>query len=238
MARLDGRQPHELRVIEITQGIYPQAAGSVLWRQGLTQILVGVTIGQGVPPFLKNSGKGWLTAEYAMLPASTAVRTNREFSSCKRNGRSIEIARLIGRSLRSVVDLSSFGERTIAVDCDVLSADGGTRVASLCAAQLALLLAQQQWLSSGLITKPVVQQELAAVAVGVNAAGEIVVDLTAAEDNAIVADYNFVLTSDAVIEIQGTAEQRPIAWADCERMHDLARGAVQEIIGTYRRIVA
>ncbi|MCL4380301.1 ribonuclease PH [Candidatus Dependentiae bacterium] len=239
MARLDGRSAEQIRPITIIPSIYPQAAGSVLFRLGTTHVLAAVTLVSGVPPFLKNSGKGWLTAEYAMLPAATALRSTRESMACKRNGRSIEIARIIGRSLRSVVDLTTIGEKTIVVDCDVLNADGGTRVASLCAAQLALLLAQKQWLATGLLAAPIIREELAAIAVGVAQSGEILVDLTAAEDNAIVADYNFVLTAaGSIIEVQGTAEQRPITWAECEQLQCAAQEAVQQIISSYRTIVA
>lgn len=237
MSRLDGRSADQLRPITITPDIYPQAAGSVLFRMGTTQILAAVTLTQGVPPFLRNSGTGWLTAEYSMLPASTSVRTTRETAGCKRNGRNVEIARIIGRAFRAVVDFKSLGERTINIDCDVISADGGTRVASICAAQYALLLAQQRWLDAKIITKPVVQQIIAATAVGLAQDGQLLVDLTAQEDNQIASDYNFVLSSDgAIVELQGTAELKPMQWAQLQQMYELARNAAGQIMQHYPEV--
>jgi ribonuclease PH len=165
-----------------------------------------------VPPFLKGKRTGWVKAEYAMLPSATLVRTNRESSNAERNGRSVEISRLIGRVLRSVINLELLGEQTIIIDCDVLQADGGTRTAAITGAFLALSCAVDRWLEAGKITQTIITDSLAAISVGV-INNQILLDIDFAEDSTIDADFNLVLTkSGSIVEIQGTAEKRPIPW--------------------------
>lgn len=229
MKRIDGRSPEQLREIAITSNLFEYAPGSVLFSIGKTKILCAVTLDEGVPPFLRGKGAGWLTAEYAMLPASTPTRTSRESLAYKRNGRCVEISRMIGRSLRSVVDLSGFGERTIMVDCDVLQADGGTRCGAICGAQAALNLAIAHWLDLRIITKNPLKDQLAAVSVGVDD-GNALLDLNAYEDNNIDTDVNFVLTAGGeIVEIQATAEKEPVSWKQFEQMSVLAKKGVAQL---------
>ncbi|HLF67135.1 MAG TPA: ribonuclease PH, partial [Gammaproteobacteria bacterium] len=169
----------------------------------------------------------WLSAEYALLPAATQVRTNREISVMKRQGRSIEISRLISRALRTVIDLTVIGERTITVDCDVLLADGGTRTASITAAYAALLMAQQEWLASGVITKPVLIDGIAAVSVGVMKDNQLILDLDYEEDSSAIADINVIMTySGKLIELQGGAEKESVSWDIIPKIGQLATQAV------------
>lgn len=213
MKRHDNRRSDELRPLSITYGVYGYAPGSVLFSIGNTKILCAVTIQSGVPSFLRGKGKGWLTAEYALLPASTHHRTTREISAMKRQGRSIEISRIISRALRTVVDLSQLGERTIMVDCDVLQADGGTRAASITAACAALRMAQNKWLADEIINAPILADGIAAVSVGIMQDGHLVLDPDYQEDCAGHADVNVIMTlSGKLIELQGGAEKEPIDW--------------------------
>lgn len=219
--RLDGRSFKELRPLSLQTNIYPHADGSVLISMGHTRVLCSVTVVNNVPPFLRGKGSGWLTAEYAMLPAATHERTARE-NGCKRNGRSIEIARMIGRCLRTTVDLSTFGERTIHIDCDVLSADGGTRVAGLLGAQIALLLAEKHWLAERKIKTPICLHRLAPIAIGAQD-DQIIVDLTYQEDMGIDVDYTVIVTDNgSIIEVQGAAERRAIPRSLFHAMIDVA----------------
>jgi ribonuclease PH len=196
---------------------------------GETKVFVSVHLQGGVPKFLKGTNRGWLTAEYAMLPSSTRGRTMREASQNRRNARSIEISRLIGRSLRCAVDLDSFGERTIFIDCDVLQADGGTRVASITAANLALEVAVERWLQSGYLRKNILIESIAAISVGV-VNGRVYLDLSQNEDNAAEVDFNFVLThSGKVIEIQGTSEKSPLSWENFDQIKRYALQGVEEL---------
>lgn len=230
MKRVDGREVNQIRELRLTTGIFEYAAGSVLFEIGKTKILCAVTLSEGVPHFLRGKGNGWLTAEYALLPASTTSRSPREFSSFKRSGRSVEISRIIGRSLRSVVNLNKFGEYTIAIDCDVLQADGGTRCAAICAAQAAMNLADRYWQEVQLIKQSIIKNQVAAISTGVYE-GTALLDLSAFEDNNIDSDFNFVLTeSDEIVEIQGTAETGTVAWSQFDLMRDLAQQGTQEII--------
>lgn len=228
MKRPDGRKAHQLRPVAITQDIFENAPGSVLFSLGRTKVLCAVTMTQGVPPFMRGQGKGWLTAEYAMLPASTVDRTPREMSSLKRNGRNVEISRIIGRALRSIVDMEKFGEYTITIDCDVLQADGSTRCAAICGAQAALNLAIKHWLDVQVIQKSIIKTQIAAVSAGVFE-GEPLLDLCAFEDNNIQSDFNFIMTEDGhLVEVQGTAETAVVTWEQFVQLHDLARkGAAQ-----------
>jgi ribonuclease PH len=229
LQRADKRDFEQLRALRISYDVYGYAAGSVFFEQGNTKILVSVMMLDGVPPFLRGKGSGWLTAEYAMLPASTVDRMSRE-TAVKRNGRSIEISRLIGRSFRSVVDVSKIGERTIYIDCDVLQADGGTRAASITAACCALQAAQERWLHCKTIREPILKEAIAAVSLGVTKEGELLLDLDYKEDSAIATDFNFVLTkSEKIVEIQGTAETVPLTWEQHEQLCALARNGIRQL---------
>jgi len=227
--RNDGRACDHVRPISITYDLFGYATASLLFEIGQTKVLVGISLQNKVPLFLKGKGRGWLTAEYAMLPAATRTRVARESSLQKRNARSVEISRFIGRSLRSVVDLSPIGERTIIVDCDVLQADGGTRVACITAASLALDVAQDRWLQDGTITKPWIKDFLVAVSVGI-IGGQLYIDLSQEEDNRADADFNFVLTKQGdIVEIQGTSEKAPISWENFDQLKRLALHGTEQI---------
>ena len=229
MYRIDGRTAEQLRPLSLTKNIFTHADGSVLFCAGKTQVLCAVSLTEGVPVFLRGKGDGWLTAEYALLPASTSVRSPRDQFMGKRNGRSVEISRLVGRALRCVVNLKQLGELTITIDCDVLNADGGTRCAAICGAQAALNLAVHNWLDAGIIKKSPLISQLAAISAGVHN-GSVLLDLDAQEDNAVESDFNFVLTSDnAIVEIQGTAEQKAVTWVKFDAMRALASNGVDQL---------
>lgn len=221
-SRIEDRAPDELRHLKVTYNIFSYAAGSVLFEMGKTKVLCAVTLQNGVPHFLRGKRRGWLTAEYSLLPAATPVRTVREVTANKRNGRTIEISRFIGRTLRSVANLQVFGEQTIFVDCDVLQADGGTRSACVTGAFLALKAAQAIWKERGVIPYPFLKDDLVSISVGINSQGAFL-DMNFAEDSTIDADFNFVLTrSGGVVEIQGAADKGPLKWEDYEKMKLLA----------------
>lgn len=212
MQRNDNRSQNQLRPISLECDVYGYADASVLYKQGNTKILVGVTLQAGVPPFLKGQRTGWLTAEYSMLPHATHQRIQRESSSVQKNARSVEISRLIGRCLRPTINLSGLGERTIYIDCDVLQADGGTRVAAITAASFALKIATQRWLASKKIDTNIYKDEIIGLSVGVHN-GTLLVDLNFEEDSSADADFNVVVTRDKrVVEIQGTCEKAPLSW--------------------------
>jgi len=226
IVRAQGRAPDNIRSITVTHNAFGYAPGSVLFEMGNTKVLCAVSLSQGVPPFLKGTKTGWLTADYSMLPTATHTRRARATSSFRRDGRSIEISRLIGRSLRAVIDLNSIGERTISIDCDVLQADGGTRTACISGAFLALSAAQQAWLASGELKAPILTDVVAAISVGITK-DMILVDLDYEEDSSIDADYNFVLTkTNRIIEMQGAAEQKSISW---EQLHEICQAATHGV---------
>lgn len=226
IVRAHGRASDKIRSITVTHNAFGYAPGSVLFEMGNTKVLCAVSLSQGVPPFLKGSKTGWLNADYSMLPTATHIRRARATSSFKRDGRSIEISRLIGRSLRTVVDLNQLGERTISIDCDVLQADGGTRTACISGAFLALCAAQQAWLASGELKAPIIIDSVAAISVGITK-DTILVDLDYEEDSTIDADYNFVLTqTNRVIEMQGAAEQKTISW---DQLHEICQAATHGV---------
>ena len=207
MPRLDGRARDELRAIKITPGFQTYAEGSVLIEQGKTQVIVSVTLEEKVPPFLKNTGTGWVTAEYAMLPRATSTRTPRD-SAGKISGRSQEIQRLVGRSLRAVTDLAALGERSFVVDCDVIQADAGTRTASITGGYVALYLAFNKLHRLGVFKQMPLKSQVAAVSVAVHK-GSIVLDPAFDEDCNADSDFNLVMNSKGeFIEVQGTAEKR------------------------------
>lgn len=233
ISRKDGRTPDQLRPVSFSSGIYEFAAGSVLFEMGKTKVLCAISIQNGVPAFLRGKGTGWLTAEYALLPTSTTTRTQRESTLARKDGRSVEIARFIGRCFRSIVDLSGLGERTITIDCDVLQADGGTRTASISGSFLALQMAQEKWLASRLIARPIIKENLTAVSVGV-VDGQPLLDLSCDEDNIATADFSFVITqSDKVIEMQGGAESCPLSWDVFEDVRLLARYGSKQLFELY-----
>jgi ribonuclease PH len=229
------RLPDQLRNLKVEYDIFAYASGSTLFEMGKTKVLCAVSLQQGVPHFLRGKKTGWLTAEYSLLPASTPIRTVREITANKRNGRTIEISRVIGRALRSVVNLDPLGEQTIFIDCDVLQADGGTRTACITGAYLALKAAVAQWLHRGIISETILIDELAAISVGL-AQDTVLLDLDFIEDSATEADFNFVLTrSGKIIELQGSAEKFPITWEDYENMRFVAMKGIQELFAFFDR---
>jgi len=239
--RLDGRRPDDLRPVAITPHFQSFPAGSVLIECGRTRVICAASVEERVPPFLLGAGKGWVTAEYAMLPSSTPTRSQREGAGSKPQGRSQEIQRLIGRSLRAVVDLEALGERTIAVDCDVIEADGGTRTASITGAVVALGLAVNKLQANGVIAKgprPVMKQLLAAVSVGV-VDGTPLLDLNYVEDSRADADCNVVMTQAGwLVEVQATAERKPFSRDELDKLLSLASKGINELIKLQREALA
>ncbi len=228
--RPSGRTVNQLRKISIEAGISKYAEGSALVRFGDTHVLCTATVEEKVPPFLKNSGKGWITAEYGMLPRSTESRIDREASRGKQTGRTQEIQRLIGRALRAVVNHSGFGERQIRVDCDVIQADGGTRTAAITGSYVALYQAFQWMQEKKFISAIPFNDQVAAVSCGIYQ-GHPVLDLDYLEDSAAEADANFVLTGKGnIVEIQATAEQDPFSEDDLHAMLELAREGVDALL--------
>jgi ribonuclease PH len=227
-ARPDGRALDALRPVTITRRFLKHAEGSCLIEFGETKVICSASVEDRVPPFLRGSGKGWVTAEYSMLPRSTNTRTSRDTG--KPNGRGIEIQRLIGRSLRSIVDLDAMGERTITLDCDVLQADGGTRTAAITGAYVALVDAFR-WLTASRSLKRVpITHALAAVSVGIVSHRDVL-DLCYAEDSAAAVDMNVVMTSAGeFVEVQGTAEGLPFGRDRLNSLLDLAEGGIRSLI--------
>jgi ribonuclease PH len=235
MPRPSGRAADQLREIALEPGFAKYAEGSCLARFGDTHVLCCATIEEKVPPFLRNTGRGWVTAEYGMLPRSTHTRTDREAARGKQSGRTQEIQRLIGRSLRTVTDLALLGERQIRIDCDVLQADGGTRTAAITGSYVALHQALGVMHKAGLLARLPLTDAVAAVSCGIHGT-TAVLDLDYAEDSSAVADANFVLTgSGGIVEIQATAEAKPIAETDFAAMLGLARGGIARLIEAQRR---
>ncbi len=220
--RADGRAYDALRPITIHKRVQEFADGSVLIEMGKTKVMCSASIEEKVPIFLRNSGRGWVTAEYSLLPGSTKTRTHRESSRGRVGGRTHEIQRLIGRSLRAVTDLNALGERTIWVDCDVIQADGGTRTASITGALLALAFACQRLKKRADLPKFALREQMSAVSVGI-VEGEVLLDMDYEEDNRAEVDMNFVMTrSGRIIEVQGTAEEQPFSRNQLNKMMDLA----------------
>jgi ribonuclease PH len=233
-ARAGGRAAEALRPVTITRGYTRYAEGSVLIEFGETKVICTATVEEKVPSFLKGKGGGWLTAEYGMLPRSTHTRTDREAARGKQGGRTLEIQRLIGRSLRAVVDLSQLGERTVQIDCDVLQADGGTRTAAITGAFVAVYDALRWMQARQMIAALPVRSFVAAVSVGLHQ-GAALLDLDYAEDSSCETDMNVVMTGDgAFIEVQGTAEGAPFTRAQMDRMLDLARLGIGTLIAHQR----
>ena len=226
------RKNDQIRAIEIETGITIHAEGSCIIRCGDTHVLCTASVEERVPPFLRNSGLGWVTGEYGMLPGSTSTRNRREATSGKQSGRTQEIQRLIGRSLRACIDRRVLGERQIIIDCDVLQADGGTRCASITGGWVALKLATNQLLQKGIINSDPIIETVAAVSCGVYA-NNVILDLDYAEDSEAETDANFVLTdTNKIIEVQGSAEGAPFSRKQLNLMTDLAEKGVQELVST------
>ncbi|QSX08065.1 ribonuclease PH [Alkalibacter rhizosphaerae] len=235
MTRFDGRNNEELRNIKVTKDFTMYADGSVLIESGNTRVLCTAMVEDKVPPFLRGQGKGWVTAEYNMLPSATQVRKQREMSRGKADGRNVEIQRLIGRTLRSVVDLDRLGERTLWVDCDVLQADGGTRTAAITGAFIALMEALHKLVERGALEKIPVKTQVAAVSVGV-VDGEAMLDLCYVEDSAAEVDMNIVMTAHGeIIEIQGTGEERPFTKEEFSRLMELAELGIRQLVDIQRQ---
>ncbi len=228
--RADGRTADQIRPVRITTGYTKHAEGSVLIEFGDTRVICTASVEEQVPRFRRGTGEGWVTAEYGMLPRSTGSRMRREASQGRQGGRTMEIQRLIGRSLRAVVDLAALGERTITVDCDVIQADGGTRTASITGAYVALVSATRQLLARGIIQKEPIHGQVASISVGI-VNGQAVVDLDYAEDSSAETDMNVVMNgAGAFIEIQGTAEGHAFRRAELDTMLDLAQGAIGQLL--------
>ena len=229
--RHDQREHDELRKIKLEPNILKHPEGSVLVSFGDTQVICAATFEEKVPPFLRGSGSGWVTAEYSMLPRATNTRNIRESAKGKLTGRTMEIQRLIGRSLRAVVDLERLGERSLIVDCDVIQADGGTRTASITGAFVALQLAVEKLLKEGRLTESPIKEGLAAVSVGILANGEAVLDLDYVEDSNARVDVNLVMTeSGQFVEIQGTGEEATFSATELSTMLDLGQAGIQTLI--------
>lgn len=227
--RIDGRAHAHIRPLTIQYDTYGYSDASVLLSLGNTKVMVAVTLQNGVPPFLKGQRTGWLTAEYAMLPHATHQRTQRDGSSVQRNGRSVEISRIISRCLRQVVDYALIGEKTIIVDCDVLQADGSTRVACITAASIALELAVKRWVEARIIEKNIFKQRIAALSLGI-VNGTIHTDLNYAEDSQADVDFNIVLTqSNTIVELLGSSEKQAISWDKFDEIKTAAIAATSEL---------
>jgi ribonuclease PH len=225
------------RPIQFTPGINPYAAGSVLAEFGNTRVHITATVQESVPPFLKGKGQGWVTAEYAMLPSSTHTRSDRERKGA--SGRTQEIQRLIGRALRSIVDLQKLGERSILIDCDVIVADGGTRTTSISGAYIALEMAVRKLLREGLLKESPIKDGLAAISIGINKNDEVIADLNYEEDSSCGTDMNIVMTSSGkFVEVQGTAEGEPFSMDHLNALLSCAQGALKVVIEEQRKTLA
>jgi ribonuclease PH len=236
--RPSGRAPDQLRTIVLETGVSRHAEGSCIARFGDTHVLCTASVEERVPPFLRNTGKGWVTAEYGMLPRSTHTRTDREAAKGKQSGRTHEIQRLIGRSLRAVTDLAAMGERQIKIDCDVLQADGGTRTASITGAFVALHLAFQKLVTLELLKAIPLTDHVAAISCGIYE-GVAVLDLDYPEDSNAQADANFVMTgTGGIVEIQGTAEERPFSRAQFMQLTDLAESGIRQLVEAQKKALS
>ncbi|HLM98294.1 MAG TPA: ribonuclease PH [Bryobacteraceae bacterium] len=235
--RTDNRRLDQMRPVEIQTGYLKTAEGSALITVGNTRVLCAASIEDGVPQFLRGTGKGWVTAEYAMLPRATLKRTPREVSKGKPSGRTHEIQRLIGRSLRAVVDLDALGERSVLVDCDVIQADGGTRTASITGAYVALAIAVGQLVQFGALKKSPLVDLVAATSVGI-VGGDPMIDLDYEEDSRADVDMNLVMTgAGKFVEVQATAEHHPFDDAQLSRLVELARAGIRELVEMQKRAI-
>ncbi len=237
MSRSDGRTPNQMRTVSIKKNFIKHAEGSVLIQVGDTKVICNASVEEKVPPFLRDKKQGWVTAEYSMLPRSTHTRMSRESSRGKVSGRTQEIQRLIGRSLRTVVDMEQLGERTIWIDCDVIQADGGTRTASITGAFVAMCLAMKPLKKEKKITTIPIKDFVAATSVGI-LEGKKILDLDYSEDSVAEVDMNIVKTgSGGFVEIQGTAEQEPFSDKDMDAMLSLANKGIKELIALQKKAI-
>ena len=228
--RSDGRAPDEMRPVKLTPDFITTAEGSVLIEVGQTRVIATATVDEGVPSFLKGTGKGWVTSEYGMLPRATEQRTPREASRGRQSGRTLEISRLIGRSLRAVTDMKSLGERTVWIDCDVIQADGGTRTASITGAFVALALSFERMVSAGILRSIPLKDSVAATSVGV-VKDRVLLDLAYDEDSQAQVDMNVVMTGGGhFVEIQASAEGRPFTGKEMQEMVAVAEVGVKQLL--------
>ena len=236
--RSDGRRPDQLRPVEIVPGYLKTAEGSALIKAGNTHVLCAASVETSVPPFLRNTGKGWVTAEYSMLPRATSTRTPREVSKGRPSGRTHEIQRLIGRSMRAVVDTAALGERTVLIDCDVLQADGGTRTASITGAFVALALALKRMVDFGALKSVPLRDYVAATSVGI-VGGIPMLDLCYEEDSRADVDMNVVMTgAGKFVEVQATAEHAAFDDAQMASLIELARVGIAQLIEIQKKVAA
>ncbi|MBI3970270.1 MAG: ribonuclease PH [Chloroflexi bacterium] len=237
MARIDGRLPDELRPVRIIPNFLEHAEGSALIEAGKTRVLCAASVEESQPPHLKGTEQGWITAEYAMLPRSTHTRSPRESTRGRIGGRTHEIQRLIGRSLRTTVDLRALGPRTLFVDCDVIQADGGTRTAAITGSYVAVALALRRLVTTGTLRTAPLRTAVAAVSVGI-VRGEPLLDLCYAEDSRADVDFNVVMTNeDQFVEVQGTAEGPPFSRAAMDGLLDLAQSGIRQLFITQRDVL-
>ena len=237
MTRQNGRRDSELRKLKITKNYIKYAEGSCLIELGDTKVITTATIENTVPPFLKGKGVGWVTAEYGMIPRSCRTRVQREAAKGRLAGRTMEIQRLIGRSMRSVTDMSKIGERTLWVDCDVIQADGGTRCASITGSFISVILALDKMRQEGLISEIPVSDYVAAVSVGI-LNGDPVLDLNYDEDSTAEVDMNIIMTGDGrFVEVQGTAEREPFKKEDMNRLIALAKKGIDELVAAQKKVL-
>ena len=235
--RPHGRAADALRPITLTRRYTKHAEGSVLVAFGDTQVLCTASVEDKVPPHKRGSGEGWVTAEYGMLPRSTHTRSDREAARGKQGGRTLEIQRLIGRSLRAATDMSLLGERTLHLDCDVIQADGGTRTAAITGAWVALRDAVDGLMAAGLLEQQPLRGSVAAVSVGIARGGRLLLDLDYGEDSTCETDMNVVMAGDGLVEVQGTAEGRPFSREQAESMLDLAARGIAQLAELQRRAI-
>jgi ribonuclease PH len=235
--REDGRAENQLRKIKITRDFNLYAEGSVLIEFGNTKVICTASVSEKVPPFLKGQGKGWITAEYSMIPRATGERNQRESAKGKLSGRTMEIQRLIGRALRTAIDLDKLGERTVTIDCDVIQADGGTRTTSISGGYIALALAMKKLVNEGILAENPIISNVAAISVGI-VGGTPMLDLKYSEDSAAEVDMNVVMNGEGrFVEVQGTGEEATYTRAELNELLDLAEAGINEIIELQNKVI-
>lgn len=235
--REDGRAENQLRKIKITRDFNLYAEGSVLIEFGNTKVICTASVSEKVPPFLKGQGKGWITAEYSMIPRATGERNQRESAKGKLSGRTMEIQRLIGRALRTAIDLDKLGERTVTIDCDVIQADGGTRTTSISGGYIALALAMKKLVNEGILAENPIISNVAAISVGI-VGGTPMLDLKYSEDSAAEVDMNVVMNGEGrFVEVQGTGEEATYTRAELNQLLDLAEVGINEIIELQNKVI-
>lgn len=235
--RIDGRNADQMRPVRVDRGFLKHAEGSLLIEVGETKVLCTATVEEKVPLFLRSTGQGWVTAEYGMLPRATKIRTPRESATGKASGRTFEIQRLIGRSLRAVIDLAKLGERTVLVDCDVIQADGGTRTTAVTGAFVAMADALSRLQENGLLKAPLLKDFVAAVSVG-SVEGKLMLDLNYTEDSMADVDMNVVMTgSRKFVEVQGTAEEVPFDKEQLDQLLQLATRGIEKLVELQRQLL-